>query len=180
MSEDRKARLAALAERAGRNQQPTNESKEESSKEPKYSLSFRNYVPKDLALDPSSLSAPAGSVGAGLSSSDSSNAQPLYKRQKISEENNEQNSKKSALELALARTNLESREAAGQNVGGGWSKVTPVTAKKVNWDLKRDTLSKMERLERRTQRAIVELLRERLEREAREDAGIDTEDSDLD
>ncbi len=169
MSEDRKARLASLAARAGRNQNPTNESQEDPAKEPKPSLSFRNYVPKDLALDPSLSPAPAGSDGA---------TQPLYKRQKTVGDG--ENSAKSALELALLKTNRESREAAGQNVGGGWSKVTPVTAKKVNWDLKRDILSKMERLERRTQRAIVELLRERLELEASEDLGGDTEDSDLD
>jgi coiled-coil domain-containing protein 12 len=42
--------------------------------------------------------------------------------------------------------------------------------KKVNWDLKRDIQGKLDRLERRTQRSLVELLRERLEKEA-EDVG---------
>ena len=39
---------------------------------------------------------------------------------------------------------------------------------------------KMDKLERRTQRAIVELLRERLEKEAREGGGGGDDDSDLD
>ena len=91
-------------------------------------------------------------------------AQRLHRASQNSEE------PKSALELALAKTDRESREAAGHNVGeaGGWSKVVPISTKKVNWDLKRGIEQKMERLERRTQKAIVELLRERLEQEARE------------
>ena len=50
--------------------------------------------------------------------------------------------------------------------------------KKLNWDLKRDIESKLAKLERRTQRAIVELLKERLAKEA-EDADED-ESSELD
>ena len=72
-----------------------------------------------------------------------------------------------------------------QNVGtnGGWGSITAVATKKVNWDLKRDVQLRLDRLEKRTQRAIVELLRERLEREAGEVANDDDEgegDSDLD
>lgn len=185
MSEDRKARLAALAARAGRNQPPsignTNDSKDEPPKESKPSISFRNYVPKDAALDPS-LSLPVNDDGepSSANATRQRQSQHLSKRQKIKEEDDEAQAPKSALEQALAKTNRESREAAGQNVGGGWSKITPVSTKKVNWDLKRDIQSKMDRLERRTQRAIVELLRERLEKEAREDGGVDDDDSDLD
>jgi coiled-coil domain-containing protein 12 len=85
----------------------------------------------------------------------------------------------------LAKTSRESREAAGQNGGtnGGWG-ITAVATKKVNWDLKRDVQHRLDRLEKRTQRAIVELLRERLEREAGEVANDDDDegegDSDLD
>eukprot|EP00581_Thalassiosira_minuscula_P008523 CAMPEP_0183702324 /NCGR_PEP_ID=MMETSP0737-20130205/469_1 /TAXON_ID=385413 /ORGANISM="Thalassiosira miniscula, Strain CCMP1093" /LENGTH=170 /DNA_ID=CAMNT_0025928919 /DNA_START=26 /DNA_END=538 /DNA_ORIENTATION=+ len=170
MSDDRKARLAALAARAGRQQQPISsdggndqEAAEDGSKP---TLSFRNYVPKDASLQ---LDANEGE----------SSDQQLSKRQKTS--SSSVPTEKSALELALAKTSRESREAAGQNVGaaGGWAEVTPVSTKKVNWDLKRDIQQKMDKLERRTQRAIVELLRERLEREAAE-GGDDEEDSDLD
>jgi len=38
-----------------------------------------------------------------------------------------------------------------------------IAPKKANWDLKRDIAQKMERLENRTQRAVVEMMRERLE-----------------
>ena len=54
----------------------------------------------------------------------------------------------------------------------------------MNGDLKRDVQHRLDRLEKRTQRAIVELLRERLEREAGEVANDDDDegegDSDLD
>lgn len=161
---DRKSRLAALAARAGR-RQPTSDdggNEQEDTGGSKPTLSFRNYVPKDASL-------PAASADGG---------QQLSKRQKT--DNPSSDPPKSALELALERTGRESREAAGQNVGaaGGWSKFTPVSARKVNWDLKRDIQSKMDKLERRTQRAIVELLRERLEREAAEGGGDG--ESDLD
>ena len=185
MSDDRKARLAALAAKAGRNQpiaatgnsiQET-DSKDEQMKDgsvaAKPVISFRNYVPKDASLDKAATS----------SSNDTNENQPAAaKRQKTTTSNNTtQNSEepKSALEIALAKTDRESREAAGHNVGeaGGWSKVIPISTKKVNWDLKRGIEQKMERLERRTQKAIVELLRERLEQEARDGGG---DDSDLD
>ena len=86
----------------------------------------------------------------------------------------------SALEQALAKTSAESRRVAGQAATNttSWSTVTPVTTKKVNWDLKRDIADKMEKLEKRTQKAIVEMLRERLEKEAAE--GAEEGDSDLD
>eukprot|EP00571_Detonula_confervacea_P003350 CAMPEP_0172325598 /NCGR_PEP_ID=MMETSP1058-20130122/54449_1 /TAXON_ID=83371 /ORGANISM="Detonula confervacea, Strain CCMP 353" /LENGTH=173 /DNA_ID=CAMNT_0013042187 /DNA_START=27 /DNA_END=548 /DNA_ORIENTATION=- len=171
---DRKARLAALAAKAGRTQQPISSANDsgndqEANEGSKPTLSFRNYVPKDASLD------------ASAAALDADGAQQLSKRQKTSDPSKETSAPpKSALELALANTSRESREAAGQNVGaGGWSKVTPMSTKKVNWDLKRDIQHKMDKLERRTQRAIVGLLRERLEREAAEGGGGE-EDSDLD
>jgi coiled-coil domain-containing protein 12 len=51
---------------------------------------------------------------------------------------------------------------------------------KINWDLKRDMAGKLQKLERRTQRAIVELLRERLEQEAAQDDDDDESEEDLD
>ena len=162
---DRKARLAALAAKAGRSteQQPDNDDgndQQQVTDTTKPTIQFRNYVPKDQSLDASTTPI-------------DDDAKPQSKKQKTEE------TSKSALEIALAKTSRESREAAGQNVGsGGWSSVLPVTTKKVNWDLKRDIQSKMDKLERRTQRAIVDLLRERLEKEAAEGGG--DEDSDLD
>ena len=161
---DRKARLAALAAKAGRSTESTDNNHDDGNDQQvtadaKPTIQFRNYVPKDQTLD---------------ASTTQDDAKPISKKQKTEE------SSKSALEIALAKTSRESREAAGQNVGsGGWSSVLPITTKKVNWDLKRDIQSKMDKLERRTQRAIVDLLRERLEKEAAE-GGNDDEDSDLD
>jgi coiled-coil domain-containing protein 12 len=177
---DRNARLAALSSKAGRSQplidagggENDQAAAGESASSSKPTLSFRNYVPKDASL---SAAAPLDDDDDGIEKF------PTGKRQRRSDQ--QQQSKKSALELALARTSRESREAAGQNVGaGGWGSVTPVATRKVNWDLKRDVQSKMEKLERRTQRAIVGLWRERLEREAAEGGGDDggEGDSDLD
>ncbi|KAL5509377.1 hypothetical protein EMCRGX_G004741 [Ephydatia muelleri] len=38
--------------------------------------------------------------------------------------------------------------------------------RKIDWDLKRDIAKKLEKLERRTQRAIVELIRDRLKEDS--------------
>ncbi|KAL3804032.1 hypothetical protein HJC23_006423 [Cyclotella cryptica] len=178
MSDDRKSRLAALAAKAGRNVPSATTSTDEdpSSSESKPTISFRNYVPKDANL---SASDPANDSDKQVLSSSTSQSLPASKRIKADPG---ENSPKSALELALAKTSQESRQAAGQvdiSSGSGWSTVTPVSSKKINWDLKRDIAHKMEKLERRTQKAIVELLRERLEREAADNAGED-DDSDLD
>ena len=172
MADDRKARLAALAARAGRDQPSLGGDGggggQDAGEASKPTLSFRNYVPKDASLD---AAAPSGDAGARALPS---------KRQKTGEGGTKDPPPKSALEAALAKTSRESREAAGQNAGtGGWADVTPVSTQKVNWDLKRDIQPKMDKLERRTQRAIVELLRERLEKEAAEGGG-EAEDSDLD
>ena len=165
--DDRSARLAALAAKAGRSSQQTSidggghDQEDASSSKP--TITIRNYVPKDQSLD---------KLDAEILSSN--------KRQKRS--TSEKTTKPTALELALAKTSRES-QAAGQNVGtnGGWG--SPVATKKVNWDLRRDVQHRLDRLEKRTQRAIVKLLRERLEREAGEVANDDDEgegDSDLD
>ena len=109
--DDRSARLAALAAKAGRSsQQPSidgggHDQEDASSSKP--TITFRNYVPKDQSLD----NAGALSLNAEILSTN--------KRQKRS--NSEKNTKPTALELALAKTSRES-QAAGQNVGtnGGW------------------------------------------------------------
>ena len=139
---DRKARLAALAAKAGRSDKNDDSIADEEDK--KKALTFRNYVPKDSTLDASAVQQPT-------------------KRPRTTVEE-----PKSALELALQETKA-TEDSSGQS--NNWSSVTHVTTKKVNWDLKRDIQAKMDKLERRTQRAIVDLLRERLEREATEDVG---------
>ena len=130
--EERKARLAALAAKAGRNSKeaPASVEEEESNKkEQEVTLKFRNYTPSNLEQDSVVL-------------------EPETKRAKTEEP--------SALELALekARSASTSHEE---------------TTKKINWDLKRDIQPKLDKLQKRTQKAIVGILRERLEREAAED-----------
>ena len=163
---------------------------------PTPTLSFRNYVPKDASLDappPPSLDATDDNI--------------TNKRQKTSTNSIAVSSTttstntppKSALEIALANTDREARMAAGQTVaataagggatttndvgggGGGWNTVVVPSAstKKVNWDLKRDIQHKMDKLEKRTQRAIVQLLRERLEKEAATAGGVDDYDDEV-
>mmetsp|Transcript_354 Transcript_354/g.810 ORF Transcript_354/g.810 Transcript_354/m.810 type:complete len:181 (-) Transcript_354:338-880(-) len=178
---DRKARLAALAAKAGRNERPIDtgakdagndqEVGDDAAASKKPTLSFRNYVPKDASLD---------ATPATTTLVDDRGPSSSSKRQKTSGGGGDDaNPEKSALETALLKTSRESREAAGQNVTN-WSGITPVSNRKVNWDLKRDIRGRMDRLERRTQRAIVDLLRERLEREAGEGGGGGEDDSDLD
>lgn len=48
----------------------------------------------------------------------------------------------------------------------------------MNWDLKRDIQGKLDKLERRTQKVIIELLKERLEREAAAAAAEEGDDED--
>lgn len=206
---DRQTRLAALAAKAGRipQQQPADQGNEHnennidegnssdggdddvpSKPSPTPTLSFRNYVPKDTSLD-------------------ATDDNITNKRQKTSTNSIAVSSTttctntppKSALEIALANTDREARMAAGQTVaataagggatttndvgggGGGWNTVVVPSAstKKVNWDLKRDIQHKMDKLEKRTQRAIVQLLRERLEKEAATAGGVDDYDDEV-
>mmetsp|Transcript_20867 Transcript_20867/g.26953 ORF Transcript_20867/g.26953 Transcript_20867/m.26953 type:complete len:135 (-) Transcript_20867:129-533(-) len=70
---------------------------------------------------------------------------------------------KTALEIALERARAE------LIVGGASPLENSIQQYKANWDLKRDIQPNLDLLERRTQKAIVQLLRERLEREMEED-----------
>lgn len=146
---DRKARLAALAAKAGRNQKPIavqeSTGKKEEDKEP----------------------------------SNNTEEQPVTKRQRLDEHNNAKvvtvtkeslaktSDEISPLEAALKEAEKEQGKVdAVAGVGNAMGNVAPT---KVNWDLRRDIEKKLEKLERRTQRAIVEMLRARLEKEANED-----------
>lgn len=138
--EERKARLAALAAKAGRVKlQSTNN--DESHHETTKVLSFRNYTPSDPTLD----------------STTATSDEPASKRIK---------QEQSALEQALAIAKTELPNTLRDN-----DDLIAAAPKKINADLKRDIRLKLEKLERRTQKAIVALLRERLEKEA--DAGLD-------
>lgn len=159
---DRKARLAALAVKAGRTKPaPTNNAEEEESpedpiieQEQDAKLKFRNYAPKDEAL---------GKDNDGDDENDNEQAQ---KRQRTDET-------KSALQEALEAAKQDAKPMAAT------TSVEPMAPKKINWDLKRDIRDQLAKLERRTQKAIVELLKERLENEAAAQTNSES-DSDLD
>ena len=192
MSDDRKARLAALAARAGRNQSNNDddvinnsdnnnnnnihENNHHDQTDQKI-INFRNYTPKDATLN-------------------SDESQPLKKRSKTTNDNEVNDQKliqppKSELEIELKQAKADAeillrqdRSTTETNLSADGSEmpsITSIAPKKVNWDLKRDIAKKLNKLERRTQKAIVELLRERLEAEAaEEDEEGNGNDDDLD
>lgn len=135
---DRKARLAALAAKAGRGSKVTNEDEAQEVAEESVTVSFRNYAPNDESLE------------------QTKDEEPAPKRVKTEE--------KTALQIAVEQAQKEAALAVGE--GGDVATMGP---KKMNADLKRDIQDKMDKLERRTQRAIVSLLKERLEQEAAQD-----------
>ena len=173
---DRKARLAALAAKAGRSKpvnnnddaeedagapatnDTTNRTNDEASSESQQekSVAFRNYAPKDVTLR-------ATEHEEGDKDEEE---EPASKKQRTE-------STKSALQQALE----EAKQEAPATSGGDIEESAP---KKINWDLKRDIAPKLEKLEKRTQRAIVELLKERLESEAKDQTNDNSDDSDLD
>ena len=199
MMEDRKKRLAALASRAGRSK-PSDDDDDNnkdtaendttadpaevlgSAAKDRSDVTFRNYTPKDAALEQK-----------GKQEKDNKN-----KRSRDEKENDqaEPPKKKSALEEALEQAQKDlsadptrpkhddsgnksssnnTNKTSEQQQGG---ELTSMAPKKINWDLKRDIQPKLDKLERRTQKVIVQLLKERLAKEA-EDAS-EEEEQDLD
>jgi coiled-coil domain-containing protein 12 len=132
---DRKARLAALAAKAGRSNQA-----DDGSREPIVTpiVTFRNYVPQDESLV-----------------------------QRAPEEEPEPVAKKLKLEDALEKAQEEVRQQSSN------ASNFAATTKKINWDLKRDIEPQLDKLERRTQKALVALLKERLAKEAEMDEVLD-------
>ena len=138
--DDRKARLKALAAKAGRTKEASADDAQGNEAETAASrVNFRNYTPADDRLDPS--------------------AEPSPKKAKTVE-----TKEKSVLEKAL-----EEAKAEIPNLQGRGDDLVAMAPKKINWDLKRDIQPKLDKLEKRTQKAIVEMLRDRLEKEAAED-----------
>lgn len=206
MADDRKVRLAALAakataklqnekdeEKIGKNSnsddiQPDAVSTDlaldtTSSNKTQPTIKFRNYVPQSNEL---ALSSDKYILLHDDNTVPDNDSEPLMKKRRaeagddgpssrIVEEdiNDDENDTIPVLEKALqsARRELLSSKAINE------AEICALAPKKVNWDLKRDVQPKLDKLERRTQRAIVELLHQRLEREA---AAEDYDDDDLD
>jgi coiled-coil domain-containing protein 12 len=154
---DRKARLAALAAKAGRAKEtPSGEDENTAADSTEVSdkgatttptVTFRNYTP----------------VHGSLNEKNAQDEEPSSKRARQEEP------AVSALEQALAKAKAEaavsatgSSTSALQHTGN----LGVVAPKKANWDLKRDIKPKLDKLEKRTQKATVQLLKERLQQEA--------------
>lgn len=167
MSDDRKARLAALAAKAGQThvgQEDEHQGPDETlpppSNTPKI-IRFRNYTPSDPSL---------------LSARDDNSTKDLPASKRFRSEAEESNRKsESAIEQALAKTKAEQENAEhNANKKQSLSRIEAESNRKANGDLKRDIQPKLDKLERRTQKAIIELLRMRLENEA--EAAVTTAD----
>ena len=139
--EDRKARIAALRAKAGRPKAPPlTETEAQHQQHPVLQiltlLSNNNNDTTTTSL-------------------------PLSKRQRRND--NTDKTKKKEESVLIKALRLAQAEAK-RNAGGG--ALEDLAPKKINADLKREIQPKLDKLERRTQKAIVALLRERLEREA--------------
>ncbi|GMI37521.1 hypothetical protein TrRE_jg12209 [Triparma retinervis] len=156
---DRAARLKALRAKAGRSKGPS-----ESTESKSQGLKLRNYTPSDENLG-------RGDVDENDESS------PASKRQKKEGEmeGGEEVEPKSAIEQAL-----EEAKRAQLEMRGPGDEIAALAPKKINWDLKRDAQGRLDKLEKRTQRAIIGLLKERLEREAEEEGEESEEEEEED
>ena len=151
---DRKARLAALAAKAGRAKEtPSVEDKNTNTNADSAEatttsqiVKFRNYTPAH------------GRINEQKYLQDEE--EPSSKRSKHEEP------APSALEQALAKAKAEASVSASSNALQQTGNLGVVAPKKANWDLKRDIHPKLDKLEKRTQKAIVQLLKERLQQEA--------------
>ena len=166
---DRKARLAALAAKAGRTKPIDDETNGDHDQADivdrtrPQSLSFRNYAPHDESLE--------------QKNQDEGEGESPSKRPRMNDDNPNASSSSFVLKEALLQAK---QELSASSIKGKITKVeeTIATPNKINWDLKRDIQDKLKKLEKRTQKAIVEMLKERLEKEAAEQA--DSGESDLD
>eukprot|EP00533_Pseudo-nitzschia_delicatissima_P008935 CAMPEP_0116086840 /NCGR_PEP_ID=MMETSP0327-20121206/5062_1 /TAXON_ID=44447 /ORGANISM="Pseudo-nitzschia delicatissima, Strain B596" /LENGTH=175 /DNA_ID=CAMNT_0003577903 /DNA_START=41 /DNA_END=568 /DNA_ORIENTATION=+ len=175
MADDRKQRLKALAARAGRTKEAANDDEgnaEDKSRitSEKPTISFRNYAPTDKSLS---------KVGDEGEESTRVSKRPRTQEADTTTESAETTavSSSKALQNALAEAKQDPVAAAPTAA----NTVATMAPKKINWDLKRDISDKLAKLEKRTQKAIVRILKERLESEAAKAANEDGDDAeDLD
>ena len=114
---------------------------------------FRNYTPMDPSLDTASIIPD----------------DPVVKKLRKDIDGDEflqqeKSRNKTILEKALQQAQADLRAHTSSKQSS-----TVPSARKVNGDLKRDIEKKIQKLERRTQHAIIDLLRERLERQVEQE-----------
>ena len=193
MTDDRKQRLKALAARAGRTKKPANdeESGTTEDKSAKPNISFRNYAPTDKSLssrqeqsgpDDGESMEPSASKRQRTQDVDTAQSSSLEKVTPVSSSKALQNALEEAKRDPIAAaTSASTARSTNPNATASVATMAP---KKINWDLKRDISDKLAKLEKRTQKAIVRILKERLEREAAnavdEDGSDGGDASDLD
>lgn len=169
---DRKARLAALAAKAGRTKEVFDPDATEVRKadvddeatggEKERRIRFRNYTPADTSVE-EELQPASKRPRPLLGRSDNDGGGGATKREQ------------SALEQALVKSRAEIPIIA--NTNDSIEAMAVVEApQKMNADLKRNIQAKLDKLEKRTQKAIVALLKERLEK----DAGAAADNIDID
>lgn len=64
-----------------------------------------------------------------------------------------------AVETTLAQVREEEASSKPDEAEGGEMDVLNLAPRKIDWDLKRDIAKKLEKLERRTNRSIIEIIR---------------------
>ncbi|CAM9853979.1 unnamed protein product [Ectocarpus sp. 12 AP-2014] len=150
---ERRSRLKALKEKANKR------------------IKFRNYRPQDAAVRQQALdsrkageptsgsSSDAANKGEGAASS-SGKSMGGGRKEGGEEPEEEQEGKRKAPESSLIQQELKKQKETQDE------EELNIAPKKANWDLKRDVEKKLEKLDRRTQRAIVEIIRERMAEEA--------------
>jgi len=182
MTNDRKAKLKALAARAGRIRETCNdgvnndndEQTEGSAATTKKTIVFRNYAPTDESI--------IQQQQQQQQQQDQPSSSPLHKKQKTkltkAAHTGENDTSRNALQNALKEAREESTSSHGDTMHtvSTTSTVKNMAPKKINSDLKRDISAKLAKLEKRTQKAIVSMLRERLELEASAAVNEETED----
>ena len=165
---DRKARLKALTARAGRKKKSNSHDDSNSATEEREKITFRNYTPNHASLSNQEQQFEKEdypSAPKRLRPGDS------YKTEFSSSNENSSSSSK-ALKNALEQAQRDPVESAPISAATHATNhtndvsVISMVPRKSNWDLKRDIDQKLQKLERRTQIAIVRMLKERLELEA--------------
>ncbi|GAB5034358.1 coiled-coil domain-containing protein 12 [Nannochloropsis oceanica] len=146
-------------------------------------LKFRNYRPADTSLvGPQTATSGEGNAAVAFKASEEPLADRREGRQQAGADQQQKRHEPDHQQAQLPHLRKEEEDAIQRELrryeeehgSGGQLNVAP---RKPNWDLKRDVAKKVAKLNRLTQKAIVELLRERLAQEA-EDEGSSSSESD--
>ena len=134
---DRKARLAAIRQNAAKG-------KADTAQDSQIPVKFRNYQPQDSVLQKQKRAHAEMKEGSG--DKDGSDSAPVVESQN-----------KRAKNSVVANQDVISQELKEMT-----SDKINIVPKKPNWDLKKQVSSKIDKLRRNTQRAIVGILREKV------------------